>query len=80
MKMINKIPYLKWIKTNFISILMNGPLVVYFVYILTTIPLGVQAQRSLVDLRDSTSTKSKVIIIRCDCSCDTIPKIDSLPI
>ena len=37
-------------------------------------------QRSLVDLRDSTNVKRHVIIISCECSCDTIPKIDSLPI
>jgi hypothetical protein len=42
--------------------------------------VGLFAQRSPVDLRDSTETKSNVIIIRCDCTCDTIPKIDSLPI
>ena len=38
--------------------------------------------RSLVDLRDSTNTKSNVIIINCDCKCDTVPKTksDTIPV
>jgi len=38
-------------------------------------------QRSPVDLRDSTEiNKPNVIIVECDCTCDTIPKIDTIPI
>ena len=56
-------------------------LVFVCVYILTICVVGViKAQKSLVDLRDSTSTKNAVIIISCDCSCDTTKTTkDSIP-
>jgi hypothetical protein len=38
------------------------------------------SQRSPVDLRDSNDVKSNVIIIKCDCTCDTVPKMDTIPI
>ena len=42
--------------------------------------IGMFGQKSPVDLRDSTNnTPSVIFIIDCDCSCDTIPKIDTIP-
>ena len=38
----------------------------------------VSAQQSTIDLRDSTSTRSQVIVIRCECECDSIQKSDTL--
>ena len=42
------------------------------------------SQRSPVDLRDSTAKSSLIIIIECECSCDTLPesnpKLDSIVI
>jgi hypothetical protein len=39
------------------------------------------SQRSPVDLRDSTEiNRIRVIIVECECTCDTIPNIDTIPL